>query len=684
MASLLESLVHHIALPPKLPGAAEDNLDEIEAALLSRLIDACRLAGTVATGDLRHHFDTTRFVLQTCKNLNVGRALTKPSLIGELSQLTVNRPLILHITEQNAGLVIQKGKDRIVFEAFEASALSDKVLAAPNALVRVFSGSAVAVAEADFSRPSFQQSLASLLEQASSESIKEFSAHTNKAGSSTIESRDTVDPALITEMLITVLEAYGKRVNISTISKRVRDDVCWAPGGLHPWRRSPMWLIVRVGLSRHSRTLHGTTAGVIYYKLILCLLLNTFINDAIEYLHPGVMRLLSAKLARRLVKVQAALEETDPTVRSIFDDMFKTLEPIFTKTLEGCNNRIALQWRQTKVSMIKVIPTLPARANDSHLRLNLFNSWRYLQQVLTWRPAFAPTTYRSSKRSLPKFVASDGTAGQYRTFAFRVSELAALEASLDDMYESEINKSQSPQNTCLGLADAIDDYLKQVNNDYESNQEQKSGMILRVMSLWMLMDMSAIKAYPLVAEYNTGIDDESLNVLQLMERKDFIRLQQVQSYICNRNKNAGASTIFKDPSPGCYAERYFNESTDASDLSELRGRIEDCAQRAKESKRMEWQRLSADYSSLQQRIASSKCHYKVEDEHTVHDDKKCTRCYLKRCAKRMKIEIYEHPLPADPVEAKVAVFEVAIPEAFARYRDTTWKVRPFCRDSLHS
>ena len=40
--SLLESLVHHIALPPQLPARSEDNTAQIEQALTARLLDATR------------------------------------------------------------------------------------------------------------------------------------------------------------------------------------------------------------------------------------------------------------------------------------------------------------------------------------------------------------------------------------------------------------------------------------------------------------------------------------------------------------------------------------------------------------------------------------------------------------------------------------------------------------------
>lgn len=62
-----------------------------------------------------------------------------------------------------------------------------------------------------FQRESFQESLASFLQQASTESIKQFAAQTRKAGVTVAKIRDTVDPALITQMLMILLEALGMR-----------------------------------------------------------------------------------------------------------------------------------------------------------------------------------------------------------------------------------------------------------------------------------------------------------------------------------------------------------------------------------------------------------------------------------------------------------------------------------------
>lgn len=73
-------------------------------------------------------------------------------------------------------------------------------------------------------------------------------------------SRDTVDSALITSMLMTILEANGTRHYPPILKKRIRDDVCWATGE-RPWRRSPFWLVLRVAVQRHLCTLFGGDVG---------------------------------------------------------------------------------------------------------------------------------------------------------------------------------------------------------------------------------------------------------------------------------------------------------------------------------------------------------------------------------------------------------------------------------------
>lgn len=116
-------------------------------------------------------------------------------------------------------------KSTVIFEAFEASALSENVLASKSALQWDFPGSAVEISHEQFSQAQFQEELSIFLEQASVETIKRFAARSGKAQSQAFESRDTVDPSLITQMLMTLLEVNGTRIQPTKLRKRVCQSI---------------------------------------------------------------------------------------------------------------------------------------------------------------------------------------------------------------------------------------------------------------------------------------------------------------------------------------------------------------------------------------------------------------------------------------------------------------------------
>jgi hypothetical protein len=109
-----------------------------------------------------------------------------------------------------------------------------------------FPGSSVAFPMDEFRKPSFQNNLATFLCRAATENIPRFAARIQKAGVKVIESRGTTNPALITDMLATMLEAFGRPAtsDCPLIRKRVYDDCIWSEGAVRPWRRSPAYLVV--------------------------------------------------------------------------------------------------------------------------------------------------------------------------------------------------------------------------------------------------------------------------------------------------------------------------------------------------------------------------------------------------------------------------------------------------------
>ena len=155
----------------------------------------------------------------------------------------------------------------VVFEAFEISPPSAEVLASEGALVCDFPDCSAQMSLDEFLKPSFQNALADFLEKGSTEPLRCFQALVTKAHTPVVESRDTGNPGLITQLLIPILESIGSSgdEDAPRLRKRVRDDANIEAAEL-PWRRLPLWIALRVGIQRQLQLSLGNEAGRAYYK----------------------------------------------------------------------------------------------------------------------------------------------------------------------------------------------------------------------------------------------------------------------------------------------------------------------------------------------------------------------------------------------------------------------------------
>lgn len=555
--------------------------------------------------------------------------------------------------------------------------MSEEVLAATSALQWDFPNSAVAIPYSEFAQASFQDSLASFLEQASTESIKRFAAHSTKAGSLAFESRETVDPSLITQMLMTLLEVNGHRIQPMIIRKRVRDEVYWTDGAENPWRRSPYWLIMRVALQRFLIILHGSLTGRAHYKFLSCVLLRNIIEEVPYDIDPDLYGFLQAKLARRLAKLEVEKVQAPENIRAVYDASFTALEAMLSKSLSKASERLGMTWNGFKQKIRRPIPLIPRRAWPIHTRLSLPNSEGYLRKVLSWH-TYGGSEARSPTAPQPptNFDIALATTGPFTVFANRFFSLARLEKATTTHHGLRLLTVTDHESRCVELASRIDKYIAVVGDAYNSNNEEMSIMLLTVMELWMAMDISACALFSLLLDYSPGIPPESLDVLQLLFLEDMSRLKKVQEHLRERYARSTSSfrTVFDDPARGCFAERYFTESPDSARLQELQQTIEAAARSAWRRKEEQWRILSADFEQLQRTILHSKCTYITKDNYRSQHDEHCQKCYLENRRDRMKIHVHEHPLPSDPVQVKAVVFELSCPEAFTAYRNTTWKI----------
>jgi hypothetical protein len=299
-------------------------------------------------------------------------------------------------------------------------------------------GLPVAIPIARFENTCFQNELATFLEKASTESIKRFAGHTNKAGSFATESRDTVDPALVTQMLMTLLEVNGRRVFPPILQKRVQDDVCGS-GGEQPWRRCPFWLVLRVAVQRHLFITLGGDVGRLLYKFLTCLTLSNFLSECISQLDLDLLVFLKTKLCRRLVKLEAARDRA-PNLATHYQYWFTALGPDFHGSTNTATKHIGVSWEGFKERILRPILPLPKYADPRHLFLSLPNSKNYIQSVLNQHGDRYAAPRPVHLYQLPQDYRFSSAAEKLGlVFANRHFKLSEMEAEI----EVEINDSIS-------------------------------------------------------------------------------------------------------------------------------------------------------------------------------------------------------------------------------------------------
>ena len=210
--------------------------------------------------------------------------------------------LPLHIQCQNAGIIIRRRAHDYSFESFELSATSEAVMKAKGRLRRRFPGPAIAVSQDRMKDASLREPLADTLAKMDAETSDSACSMVMKANSKVPEVRDTVHPRFITEWLNGILRAIGQPLDIKRIWKRTRDDVLWKDA-YKPWRRSPLWLLLRVALQ--TTTAQDDLAySYMPYKSFMIFFEAYILDLATQASLPSdILFTMTTKISRRVLKL---------------------------------------------------------------------------------------------------------------------------------------------------------------------------------------------------------------------------------------------------------------------------------------------------------------------------------------------------------------------------------------------
>ncbi|KAF9695348.1 hypothetical protein EKO04_006312 [Ascochyta lentis] len=227
-------LIHHVVLPPQLP--QENDFDaHYDRCLLETIICAlqalresvkdCNAKSVVSTG------------ITSIKNLHDSRDIhgnvseyQLREVFQKLAFATTKELVPLEIKAQNAGLLV-----------------NNATMGSMGRLVRTFPGTASEIPAILMQDAAFRESLAYTIAKMTTQAAPGTQPHVRKNGVTIDEERDTTHPMLVTDWLMKYTAALGESTSAIRISKNTREEVLWS-NCKHPWRHSPLWLLVRVTL----------------------------------------------------------------------------------------------------------------------------------------------------------------------------------------------------------------------------------------------------------------------------------------------------------------------------------------------------------------------------------------------------------------------------------------------------
>ncbi|RYO29176.1 hypothetical protein AA0111_g6158 [Alternaria arborescens] len=665
--------IHHVVLPPKLP-QQDDRNTEHELALLKIVIQALE--------SLRHHVKHEHVGSITAAIATVENLRTCRDHHGNNSELQVREVLTkvandttgavpLEIKEQNAGILVSHSSNSLNFEFFELSPTNTAAMS-QGRLVRDFPGYASKIPTANIN-PDLVESISRTIATMSTQTAPGFQPQVRKNNKTMSEERDTTHPGMVTDFFMNIITALGESTDVQRITKHTREEVLWS-NCLSPWRRSPLWLLLRVSLQLlFARSAPDALHVDGLYKAFMVFMVAQLLDLAkqnVKDMGSETIQLVLAKLTRRLRKFEL-LKQTE------------YLQPGWMLHIQdrmnGGHTLIEENWKaqignpQGNINFSAIAKLKPKADVDIELSgLDVFLSSIKARQREVSLSTFTPTSKYPSYEAtqLPNNVKS---AYSNEDKYFRLTAVETwVEYRLTDWTRSHLHD----EDACGRLRTIMTEYYGIASEAYSGAPIGMSIMYLTLTELWIACDKIACTIYPLLLAYDPEVDLKEFQCLTLPLKTHLNRLNVAECYVKSRRAEAlKRPSVYRDfGHSSSFAVRYFDQQ---EYLQAILSKIEADAAAKRQEKCEELARLKREYQQYMGRYNSLQCEYRTEVynwrlgyTHQVHSWS-CGRCAAKSHADGLTIGIFEWPVSPRIHEAKATVFELVVPDSYSNWRDAS-------------
>jgi hypothetical protein len=648
----LRSVVDHVFLPPKL-------LQEVQSddAKRGTNVALCHFLTDAAAAFRQYLSPSQEIVWASMEKMieYILRAASSPlpeeNLASVLAGLDINGELevplalshgclrslsdvfVMHVRAQNAAVLVRVLVDHVLFEIFEVSPLASVVMSTSGKILCSYPGPAVQVSSEVFADASFLQELASFLIQMEIDALD-----------------STAHPRYISGLLVGILRGFGQPASVGRITKRIADEV------IRGWRRSPLWLVVRVALQ--------TSLDRDMYKTFMLFFHTYLLQICIQRDFPSeTLHLMRIKMARRLSKLDSRVPNG---VLQVVSDTAKKTEVLLQRRWTSFQTRHSTSppWSPNELDFDRDTAITLKNSRPYLMNALLSTSGRYSAKPFSpsHQPRLANTTdfLLFSDGRLKNAVANDG----------RIA-LADFELSVERHLDDWVKSCPPGDNPPDVIASCFYQYISSAMQTYGTNPEENSIMILTCLDLWKALDTLAIRQCSLLKSYSPEIPQDFLHPLLLHRFGSLERADLIEKYILQRHgETSCATSIFSDDATASsFAVRYYRTSPE---LQRLHGDIDEHARRERERKRAELKDLNAKKRSLLCKALRMSHH--PDCRRNEWQRGQCLKCQTNALANSLYINVHVWPLPQETLKAQSLVFELSPPRAFSAWREITYAV----------
>ena len=513
----------------------------------------------------------------------------------------------LYITAQNAAVVLRRpcnDQTIITLESFEVYPPAEVVTHTEGKLRITYpSVGRLSIPLDDHVRKSLSQFVGFYARHSTQDAQAEENIRTQNT-------QDPPSPKYITELLTGIVRAMSEEPDMTLaqtvyVSKRIDDHVLCERDSEAPWRRSPMWLIIRVALQ--------TTLGEwnveehAGYKAFILYALSSILRTALQHNQPDhLLFVMNVKLARRFCKMPDgsrdgcfAMDDAAAVSKMVTDELEKHWKDIQKQTTRRVN------WS---------LPTEKEVIDGA--RVDLPAAVPYLKEIKR-RDAC-----QSSKGPTKKFAVPGGDQYATRYNFDHVSPpnltnvpSAPLECAirLYDFEQWVARRNGFSGVGMLELTSALNGYTHAALSHYKGDPERLSVAFLTMVELWIGIDEKVLEWEPYLRNYTPEIPSEALEPLLLPRRDHMQRLAAIEIYLQNRHKAAHhGSAIFYDTTDSTSFANWF--VSQSLSMQRARQEMQEEARRNEEEKLAEMARINDRYEDLRRRIDAAVCtryHYQT-------------------------------------------------------------------------